>query len=73
MLFLLSPAKALDYDTPAGDVPHTQPLFVKQPSALLDLLKDKSPQGALNSRPKTPNKPCWLLTATSTKAWMPKL
>ena len=44
MLFLLSPAKALDYDTPAGDVPHTQPLFVKQSVALIDILKEKSPQ-----------------------------
>jgi cytoplasmic iron level regulating protein YaaA (DUF328/UPF0246 family) len=44
MLFLLSPAKALDYDTPAGDVPHTQPLFVKQASELIGILKDKSPQ-----------------------------
>jgi cytoplasmic iron level regulating protein YaaA (DUF328/UPF0246 family) len=44
MLFVLSPAKALDYDTPAGDVPHTQPLFVKQSSELIDILKEKSPQ-----------------------------
>ena len=44
MLFLLSPAKALDYDTPAGDVPHTQPVFVKQSVALIDILKEKSPQ-----------------------------
>jgi cytoplasmic iron level regulating protein YaaA (DUF328/UPF0246 family) len=44
MLFLLSPAKALDYDTPAGDVPHTQPLFVKQSRELIDILKEKSPQ-----------------------------
>ena len=44
MLFLLSPAKALDYDTPAGDVPHTQPLFVQQSAELIDILKDKSPQ-----------------------------
>lgn len=44
MLFLLSPAKALDYDTPVGDVPHTQPLFVKQASALIGILKEKSPQ-----------------------------
>jgi cytoplasmic iron level regulating protein YaaA (DUF328/UPF0246 family) len=44
MLFVLSPAKALDYDTPVGDVPHTQPLFVKQSSMLIDLLKEKSPQ-----------------------------
>lgn len=44
MLFLLSPAKALDYDTPAGDVPHTQPLFVKQSAELIQVLKQKSPQ-----------------------------
>ena len=44
MLFLLSPAKSLDYDTPAGDVPHTQPLFTRQSQQLIDLLKVKSPQ-----------------------------
>ena len=36
MLFLLSPAKALDYATPAGDVPHTQPLFVQQAAELIE-------------------------------------
>jgi cytoplasmic iron level regulating protein YaaA (DUF328/UPF0246 family) len=44
MLFLLSPAKSLDYDTPVGDVPHTQPLFVKQSTELIKLLREKSPQ-----------------------------
>ena len=44
MLFLLSPAKALDYDPPAADVPHTQPLFTKQSAELIDILKEKSPQ-----------------------------
>jgi cytoplasmic iron level regulating protein YaaA (DUF328/UPF0246 family) len=44
MLFLLSPAKSLDYDTPAGDVPHTQPQFVKQSTELISILRDKSPQ-----------------------------
>lgn len=44
MLFLLSPAKALDYDTPAGDVPHTQPLFVPRAAELIDILKAQSPQ-----------------------------
>ena len=44
MLFLLSPAKALDYDTPVGDVPHTSPLFVKQSVELIDILREKSPQ-----------------------------
>ncbi len=44
MLFLLSPAKSLDYDTPAGDVPHTQPLFVKQSAELIEILRGYSPQ-----------------------------
>ena len=44
MLFLLSPAKALDFETPAGDVAHTQPLFVKQSAELIEVLKQKSPQ-----------------------------
>jgi len=44
MLFLLSPAKALDYDTPAGEVPHTQPLFVPRAAELIEILKTQSPQ-----------------------------
>ncbi len=44
MLLLLSPAKALDYDTPAGDVPHTQPQFVAQSTELIEILRQKSPQ-----------------------------
>lgn len=44
MLFLLSPAKSLDYDTPAGEVPHTQPIFVKQSAQLIELLRQQSPQ-----------------------------
>ncbi|MDR3367771.1 peroxide stress protein YaaA [Rhodoferax sp.] len=48
MLFLLSPAKSLDYDTPAGDVPHTQPQFVPQATELIDILRQKSPQDIAN-------------------------
>jgi cytoplasmic iron level regulating protein YaaA (DUF328/UPF0246 family) len=44
MLFLLSPAKSLDYDTPLDDQPHTPPLFVKQTQQLIALLRPKSPQ-----------------------------
>jgi cytoplasmic iron level regulating protein YaaA (DUF328/UPF0246 family) len=44
MLFLLSPAKSLDYETPVLDVPHTRPLFVKQSTELIELLREKSPQ-----------------------------
>jgi cytoplasmic iron level regulating protein YaaA (DUF328/UPF0246 family) len=44
MLFLLSPAKSLDYDTPTGDLPHTLPGFPAQSAELIKVLKQKSPQ-----------------------------
>ena len=44
MLFLLSPAKSLDYDTPPQVNTHTQPLFSRQSAALIDVLKTKTPQ-----------------------------
>jgi len=43
MLYLLSPAKSLDYTTPLPDVPHTAPLFVSQSKQLIDLLRAYSP------------------------------
>jgi hypothetical protein len=44
MLFLLSPAKSLDYAPPPADMAHTQPLFVKQSAELIDVLREKTPQ-----------------------------
>lgn len=44
MLFLLSPAKALDFETPAMGQPHTQPLFTAQSAELIALLRAQSPQ-----------------------------
>src|SRR5574343_644557 len=44
MLFLLSPAKSLDYDPPAGDVPHTLPAFAPQAAELIEVLRPYSPQ-----------------------------
>ena len=43
MLFLLSPAKSLDYDTPWEGVPHTQPQFTNRSAQLIELLRTKSP------------------------------
>ena len=43
-MFLLSPAKSLDYETPAAGVPHTLPQFVPQSQALIEVLRQKSPQ-----------------------------
>ncbi|MDT8998997.1 peroxide stress protein YaaA [Paucibacter sp. APW11] len=47
MLFLLSPAKSLDYETPVpADVQSlaTQPLFVKEAQALIKLLRKQTPR-----------------------------
>jgi hypothetical protein len=44
MLFILSPAKALDYDTPPTTARATQPLFVEQAAELIGILRAKSPQ-----------------------------
>ena len=44
MLFLISPAKALDYETLPTTATHTQPLFVPQASELIGVLRGKSPQ-----------------------------
>ena len=44
MLFLLSPAKSLDYDTPLAPLPHSAPLFAKQSAALIQELRQQSPQ-----------------------------
>ena len=42
MLFLLSPAKKLDYDSVVPTTEHTQPLFVKEAATLIRVLKAKS-------------------------------
>jgi hypothetical protein len=44
MLFLISPAKALDYETPSPTATHTQPLFGKRSAELIAVLREKSPQ-----------------------------
>lgn len=44
MLFLLSPAKSLDYDTPWQGVPHSEPSFLAQSAQLIKVLRQKSPQ-----------------------------
>ena len=44
MLFLLSPAKSLDYESPLPELPHTEPAFIAQSAELIGLLKTQSPQ-----------------------------
>ena len=43
MLLLLSPAKSLDYESPAEGVSHTLPQFVSQSAELIEVLKHKTP------------------------------
>ena len=70
MLFILSPAKALDYDTPAHVASHTQPLFTRQSAALIDVLKTQSPQ-QISSLMKLSDKLSGLNVARY-EAWSPK-
>jgi len=44
MLIVLSPAKSLDYDTPAHVDTASEPRFVPQSAELIDILRQKSPQ-----------------------------
>ena len=44
MQFLISPAKALDYETPLHVASHTKPLFARQSAELIDVLKTQTPQ-----------------------------
>jgi hypothetical protein len=44
MLFVISPAKALDFESPPTTAYHTQPLFVPQATELVNVLRDKSVQ-----------------------------
>lgn len=70
MLFLLSPAKSLDYETPVGDVPHTEPLFVKQSTRLIKLLREKSAQDI--SEMMDLSEALSTLNLQRYKAWKPK-
>ncbi len=70
MLFLLSPAKALDYDTPAHVTSHSQPLFTRQSAELIEVLKTQSPQ-QISSLMKLSDKLSGLNVARY-EAWSPK-
>ncbi|WP_415037256.1 peroxide stress protein YaaA [Azonexus sp.] len=43
MLILLSPAKSLDYDTPLAFSEHSQPQFLTQSAALIEVLRQHAP------------------------------
>lgn len=43
MILVISPAKALDYETPVAISTHTQPDFLDDSAALIDVLREKTP------------------------------
>ncbi|MBP8821343.1 MAG: peroxide stress protein YaaA, partial [Brachymonas sp.] len=44
MLFVLSPAKSLDYETPIAPVAHSAPLFPAESAELVAILREQAPQ-----------------------------
>lgn len=70
MLFLLSPAKALDFETPAHVKTFTQPLFVEQAAELIAVLREKSPQQVAELMDLSD--PLAGLNVARYQAWQPK-
>jgi cytoplasmic iron level regulating protein YaaA (DUF328/UPF0246 family) len=70
MLFLLSPAKTLDYASPLPDVPHTLPAFADDTARLVEVLRRKSPQQL--ARLMDISDPLAALNAARYEAWSPK-
>jgi uncharacterized protein len=70
MLFLLSPAKTLDYASPLPPLPHTLPAFTDDAKRLIGVLRKHSPQqlAALMSI----SDPLASLNAARYQAWSPK-
>jgi uncharacterized protein len=70
MLFLLSPAKTLDYESPVPDVPHTLPAFVEDAAHLIEVLRRKSPRQLASLMDISD--PLAALNAARYQAWTPK-
>lgn len=70
MLFLLSPAKSLDYETPVAQLPHTLPQFLDRSARLIEVLRRKSPV-QLASLMEISD-PLAALNAARYQAWSPK-
>lgn len=70
MLFLLSPAKTLDYASPIPAVAHTLPAFVQDSVRLIEVLRRKSPQELATLMDISD--PLATLNAARYEAWTPK-
>jgi cytoplasmic iron level regulating protein YaaA (DUF328/UPF0246 family) len=70
MLLLLSPAKSLDYETPALEVSHTLPQFVGESAQLIDVLRPQSPSQIAQLMDLSDSLAA--LNAARYEAWRPK-
>lgn len=71
MLFLLSPAKSLDYETPApAGLPATTPQFVPQSRQLIEVLRQQSPQQIASLM--SLSDPLAALNVARYQAWSPR-
>jgi uncharacterized protein len=70
MLFLLSPAKTLDYDAPLPELPHTLPAFAADSARLIEVLRRKSPQQLATLMDISD--PLAALNVARYQAWSPK-
>ena len=70
MLFLLSPAKSLDYETPVAPLPHTLPEFAADAARLIEVLRHHSPQQIASLMDISD--PLAALNAARYHAWRPK-
>jgi uncharacterized protein len=70
MLFLLSPAKTLDYASPVPPVPHTLPAFLDDSARLIEALRRKSPRQLATLMDISD--PLAALNAARYEAWSPK-
>lgn len=70
MLFLLSPAKTLDYESPLPEVPHTLPAFAGDAARLIEVLRRKSPQEIASLMDISD--PLAALNVARYQAWSPK-
>jgi hypothetical protein len=71
MLFLLSPAKSLDYETPTPPALRaTQPQFLQQSHRLIEVLREQSPQQIATLM--SLSDPLATLTVARYQAWSPR-
>ena len=70
MLFVISPAKTLDFDTPATTERYTLPRFTEQSAELIDILKQKTPADIASLMDLS--EPLSVLNVSRYQAWRPK-